>query len=577
MGTTNMSMKFTLAFLIILISLYTTNCSKNLMKVTLSTDSEQKPPAASAPAPAASAPAPAPVAPAPSPAVPAPVPVPAPVLASAGASSSSNSTAENKAEDMVDIISGKAESEFFTTIFPKLDKIDEHLHRNIEAIYISTLRENLMTKKDLCNTVKTQGMLDTLDGEFDMIKKTNFTHPKVDFEDKYTPFLLKLREKYEQREKNVTEIDMDFHKNKEEFTSLAKTFLENSAKIITLFKDALVTLKEFSTAKTLKNPSSIEESFNEFKDQKFPLLTNGTFVEDCFDTYMSFKKFCVQDLLGKQCVVLTNKTEATTSFKNKFAKLKDYNLKNSSRVYAEDIYAVTLNVMNIFMTASDIISNANLNSNFNGVTKEYLGELQAMNAYLKNKKAVKISDFDHLDKNGANVINFERDFKNLIQSTKFICFNVQKPFFFEPIYNPKPDIENEKKEDKLNRIITEFDKLSNEQNILFDDSKDYNATTLSQFHATPSGKKPDYEDNLDIFDKRRHLDCMKKTNFDKILLKSPCFNDLNEKEKKVVNKDTIKKPTVKPTKNDTITPTKNDTITPTKNDTIPPTKNDTIT
>merc|ERR1711957_343115 len=133
MGTTNMSMKFTLAFLIILISLYTTNCSKNLMKVTLSTDSEQKPPAASAPAPAASAPAPAPVAPAPS-------PVPAPVLASAGASSSSNSTAENKAEDMVDVISGKAESEFFTTIFPKLDKIDEHLHRNIEAIYISTLR-----------------------------------------------------------------------------------------------------------------------------------------------------------------------------------------------------------------------------------------------------------------------------------------------------------------------------------------------------------------------------------------------------------------------------------------------------
>merc|ERR1711957_420048 len=202
-NTTNMSMKFTLAFLIILISLYTTNCSKNLMKVTLSTDSEQKPPAASAPTPAASAPAPAPVAPAPS-------PVPAPVLASAGASSSSNSTAENKAEDMADIISGKAESEFFTTIFPKLDKIDEHLHRNIKSIWDTTFGENILTKKDLCNTVKTQGMLDKLDGEFDMIKKTNFTHPKVDFEDKYTPFLLKLREKYEQREKNVTEIDMDF-------------------------------------------------------------------------------------------------------------------------------------------------------------------------------------------------------------------------------------------------------------------------------------------------------------------------------------------------------------------------------
>merc|ERR1711957_841673 len=409
---------------------------------------------------------------------------------------------------------------------------------------------------------KTQGMLDKLDGEFDMIKKTNFTHPKVDFEDKYTPFLLKLREKYEQREKNVTEIDIDFHKNKEEFTSLAKTFLENSAKIITLFKDALVTLKEFSTAKTLKNPSSIEESFNEFKDQKFPLLTNGTFVEDCFDTYMSFKKFCVQDLLGKQCVVLTNKTEATTSFKNKFAKLKDYNLKNSSRVYAEDIYAVTLNVMNIFMTASDIISNANLNSNFNGVTKEYLGELQAMNAYLKNKKAVKISDFDHLDKNGANVTNFERDFRNLIQSTKFICFNVQVPFFLNrPAYNPKPDIENEKKEDKLKRIITEFDKQSNEQNIFFDDDQDYNATM--------SDNKPSYEDNLDMFDKPRHLDCMKKTNYDKILLKSPCFNDLNEKEKKVVNQDPKLKvvtPIVKPTKNE-IEPTKNDTITPTNNNT----------
>merc|ERR1711957_116765 len=203
------------------------------------------------------------------------------------------------------------------------------------------------------------------------------------------------------------------------------------------------------------------------------------------------------------------------------------------------------------------------NSNFNGVTKEYLGELQAMNAYLKNKKAVKISDFDHLDKNGANVINFERDFKNLIQSTKFICFNVQVPFFLNrPAYNPKPDIENEKKEDKLKRIITEFDKQSNEQNIFFDNDQDYNATM--------SDNKPSYEDNLEMFDKPRHLDCMKKTNYDKILLKSPCFNDLNEKQKKVVNQDPKLKvvtPIVKPTKNETITPTKNDTITPTNNNT----------
>jgi hypothetical protein len=55
--------------------------------------------------------------------------------------------------------------------------------------------------------------------------------------------------------------------------------------------------------------------------------------------------------------------------------------------------------------------------------------LTAMNKYLAKKKPIKISDFDHNSPNGTNIINFERDMRNLIKSSKFICHNVRKPFF----------------------------------------------------------------------------------------------------------------------------------------------------
>ena len=272
--------------------------------------------------------------------------------------------------------------------------------------------------------------LEKLGGEFNTIKKTNLTHPKVDYEDKYSPFLKQLKEKYSQRLANVTAIDEDFEKNQGEFKSDSKAFLEQSSKIINIFKDALVTLGEFSSAKTLKNPSSIIESFSHFIDIDFPAMTNGTAVVDCFDSYMKFNKFCVQDILAKKCIIKGNQTLKIKEFKNKYAKLIDYNLKNVTKVYSGDLIATTKDVLNIFQGASDMISAAEINSNFNGVTKEYIVELKAMNAYLNKKKPVKISDFGgNNDANGVNIINFERDFKNLIRSSKFICFNIKKPFF----------------------------------------------------------------------------------------------------------------------------------------------------
>merc|ERR1712032_1436745 len=70
------------------------------------------------------------------------------------------------------------------------------------------------------------------------------------------------------------------------------------------------------------------------------------------------------------------------------------------------------------------------------------------------------------NKNGTNIINFERDFRNLIRSTKFICYNIQKPFFLPSNYDNSDDQKNETPENKLNRIINEFDSNKNQDNVL---------------------------------------------------------------------------------------------------------------
>ena len=64
------------------------------------------------------------------------------------------------------------------------------------------------------------------------------------------------------------------------------------------------------------------------------------------------------------------------------------------------------------------------------------------------------------------------------------------------------------------RILKDFDEKNNLVNTLIDDS-DFNVDTKGQ---------PDYSD-WDDFEKANDLDCMKKTNNDKILMKSPCGNE----------------------------------------------------
>lgn len=56
----------------------------------------------------------------------------------------------------------------------------------------------------------------------------------------------------------------------------------------------------------------------------------------------------------------------------------------------------------------------------------------------------------------------------------------------------------------MKRIIDEFNKKDNHDNILV----------------------PEDNDDTDKFEKDHGLDCRKKTNYDKILLKSPCFKGI---------------------------------------------------
>lgn len=263
-----------------------------------------------------------------------------------------------------------------------------------------------------------------------MIRETNFTHPKVDYEDKYTPFLYHLRDKYSNRFKNITETHENYAIKKAEFENFTKSFNETSGKLVQNFDEALNTLKEFSSATTLKQPSEIKESFELFKTQNYPKLTVNE-VQDVTSAYLKFKEFCVTDLFGSKCLFdRKNQTEFINDFEQKFTRLREYDLTNVTKVYSMDLIAVVKDVKNSIQTARDVMLNEDITSNFDGLTDEYLIELQHMNSYLQNKKPIKVSDFENKnDTKATNIVNFERDFKNLILSTKFICHNIKKPFF----------------------------------------------------------------------------------------------------------------------------------------------------
>lgn len=310
-----------------------------------------------------------------------------------------------------------------------LEKIDNSLHRDIKSLYLTTFGEELLTKKDICGTIEANKPLEQLGGQFDIIKKTNFTHPDVDYEDKYTPFLYHLRQKYSKRLENVTQIHKDFNEYKEKRKHYSKIYITESNKIILIYQEALNTLREFSSAITLKIPSDVESTFKEFKEDKYPQLFSAN-VTNLVDTFAKLKSLCIQDLFGRKCLLDRNQSNFEHEFNLKYAKLRDYNLKNASKVYAEDLIATVKDVMNVIQSGNEMISNSEIASNFDGLTEEYIFELKKMNKYLNDKKPVKISDFgNHLNPNGTNILNFERDFKNLIRSSKFICWNIKHPFF----------------------------------------------------------------------------------------------------------------------------------------------------
>jgi uncharacterized protein YoxC len=315
-------------------------------------------------------------------------------------------------------------------LFPDLKKFDYLLHRNTKNMFSTSVQEYLSSKENFCD----KNILDQLDkfsGEMDVIRETQFTHPGLKYQDEFTPFLYHLRQKYSQRLKNVTETHKSYTAQRAEFQVEAKNFLEKAQALILDFNEALSTLKEFSSAVTLDQPSEIQESFSNFLNEKYPKLVDVK-VNKVIDTYVDFKKFCITDLFGKKCLIDRNLTQTKNDFNKKFNKLKDYDLKNATKVYPMDLIAVVKDVKNIIEEGRDIISKSDLIENFEGVTEEYITELERMNTYLQNKKPIKASDFENKnDTIGTDTPNFDGNFANLVLSTKFICYNIKKPFFLK--------------------------------------------------------------------------------------------------------------------------------------------------
>lgn len=319
--------------------------------------------------------------------------------------------------------------------------MDKSLHSNIRSIYEDNINGFLKTKKDICTEIETNDYMGLFKGQFNVLRETKFTHPQVTFEDKYSPFLLKLREKYSKRLTETIRIGKLEKESKEKFKVSSKSFLKSASIASKNYEEALTSLKEFSTAKMLKIDTDAKGRFEDFK-KIYPKLITAD-IEKIFEEFNKFKNFCIQDLFGKKCLFDKNLTSLHLNFVKNFKSLKNYDISNYEKIYIEDLISAVKKVSNVVTTAIEMISNKDtkikakfnnedLNSSFDGFTEEYIFELEKLNKYLNLKKVIDINGSTKpMDKNDINLSHFERDITNLIKSTQFICYNIRNPFFLD--------------------------------------------------------------------------------------------------------------------------------------------------
>merc|ERR1712032_591820 len=328
--------------------------------------------------------------------------------------------------------------------------------------------------------------------------------------DEYSPFLAHLKEKYSRRNQ-LTNIHLDEYKrlSNDTKTGREKIFKDINS-VVVKYDEALSTLNEFSSAITLANKESQESSFNHIVKEDYEAIKDPR-IERIVKEFQTLSNNCVHTLYNKECLI-NRKEEAQKTedeVMTEYKKLLDYNLKNYTKVYPEDLIAVVKNIKDHLVSFKEHLStNNDVFYSQVPALEIYSLDLGHMISYLNSKTAIKVSDYDPSEHyETPSIGTFERDFRNLLASIRFICHNAKKPFYIPKDYK-NTDPNDKTPDDKIKRIIEEFVKGANKDNIVIEK-----------------------DDDITDFEEKNLLDCMKNTNWNETIMKSPCFKKLPEDEK----------------------------------------------
>ena len=257
------------------------------------------------------------------------------------------------------------------------------------------------------------------------------------FTDNYSPYLLKLREKYAEKKIRINLINKNFNENSENFELAKKSYISQAQQTIAAFDVAIEKLNYIAKFKLLELTSDLEAEFANFKKDSYPSLT-GEAAKSLMQTFSNFSIFCSADYFDINCTNDSKNLEEKVIKEEYSGFLNKIALKDASEAKFLDEEGLILLVKqakkNLEYTR-DIVQKKKYTGLFHELATEFEDEAEFTFKYLTDLKPFQPSDFVEskavnetviADKNmpepDLSVHKFEKHFLNLLDSAAYICW-----------------------------------------------------------------------------------------------------------------------------------------------------------
>lgn len=262
-----------------------------------------------------------------------------------------------------------------------------------------------------------------------------------EIKDEYSPYLMKLKKKYSELKNRVNNTNRDFTQKVENFEKNKEFFVSEADKNMELITSAITSLNFISKYIYLGLKNDVNSEFTSFKNKIFPDVIKGkdlNFTNEI--TEFMFNSYCTEDEITENYCMNDERKEK--ELKNKlielFKKLENNQISEPKEYDIERVLALLKELKNTFGALKDIVEKKEISHMSNDMYKDFEVEIDFMNDYFEEKSPLDLKDIiepadsekkPNNDKSEYNVWSFKQHFKNLLESTSYICYSLNKDIF----------------------------------------------------------------------------------------------------------------------------------------------------